>query len=143
MSRVDRDAYDFMRQHAGWIVGENAKGALDLARAEQLLHEAQNLEVAWVHWEWDDEPYEHGILTNDEVQAKFDSNEWTGPFGCIIESSQHDFYASLWGIVVGPRGTNDPYCRVVEAELALEIADDLRQAIGDTRDTIATLERTP
>lgn len=48
--------------------------------------------------------------------------------------SQREHLASLWGIVVGPRGTDDPYCRVVQAELALEIEDELRQAVGDALD---------
>ncbi len=125
-------SYRFMRANAGYVVGENAKGALDLARAEQLLERAVDLEVASLTWEWDDDPYDAGDLSDEEAQAKFDSNEWTGPFGCIVQTD--DAVASLWSIVVGQRGTNDPYCRVVAAELALELADDLRQSIGDYLD---------
>jgi hypothetical protein len=141
--------YRFFREHAGYVVGRSAEGALDLARAERLLSDAIDADVARVQWRYDDLPYEHGFLSDEEIAAKFESNEWTGPFGCVIwiGDDLSDFDAdsdrdpaswtqntSLWGIVVGPRGTGDPYCRVVEAELASELADDLRQALGDARD---------
>lgn len=143
---VDREAYEFFREHAGGIVGENARVALELARAEELLAQACALDVAAVEWVDDEEPYDCGA-PDEDVSGNFESGAWTGPFGCIVQvfdgtTTRSGFevepdaagVASLWGIVVGPRGTGDPYCRVVAAELASELADDLRQAIGDAPD---------
>lgn len=125
-------AYRHMRKHAGYIVGQNARGALELARAETLLQHACDEGLATVAWHDDNEPYEHGCMTADEVAARFESNEWTGPYGCVVTVG--DATASLWGIVLNQWGTNDPYARVVVAELASELADELRQAVGDAAD---------
>jgi hypothetical protein len=46
ISRMLRSRYEFFRQHAGYIVGENAKGALNLARAEAWAWE-ENLVPVW------------------------------------------------------------------------------------------------
>lgn len=150
MGTVDRKAYGFFREHAGYVVGENARGALALARAEELLEQAVALEVASVEWVDDDEPYDYnprgrGFEQADAEDAarRFASNEWTGPFGCIVKAGEQQ--ASLWGIVLGRGGTwwpesphtianGDPYGRVIIAELASELEDDLRQAIGDALD---------
>lgn len=147
---VDRRAFQFFIDHAGGVVGERARGAIQLARAEQLLERAVELEVASVEWVDDQEPYDPGdSATAEEAERYFGENTWTGPFGCIVrvleeagESEDGLEYldrvsaaeASLWSIVVGPRGTDDPYCRVVTAELALELEDELRQAVGDALD---------
>lgn len=141
---MDRyEQYLFFKKHAGGVgiidpngrtAWQHAKNALSHARAESLLEEAIELGVAELRWEDDDQPYEHDGFTAEEMAEKFESNEWTGPYGCAISIGDDRYAASLWGIVVGPRGTDDPYCRVVAAELAWEIEDDLRQAIGDARD---------
>lgn len=146
---VDRRAFQFFIDHAGGIVGERAKGAIRLARAEQLLERAVDLGVASVEWRDDDcEPYDPGdSATAEEAARYFGENTWTGPFGCVVQcgelyeyavssgrESQREHLASLWSIVVGPRGTDDPYCRVVVAELACELEDELRQAVGDALD---------
>lgn len=130
---VSRKAFQFFSEHAGGIVGERAKGAIALARAEQLLERAIGLGVASCEWVDDCEPYDPGDVDSPEDVARwFESGAWTGPFGCVLNVG--DAGASLWGIVVGSRGTDDPYCRVVAAELACEVEDDLRQAIGDALD---------
>jgi hypothetical protein len=132
-----RDRYDFFRANAGGIVGQSAMGALRLARVEAVLETALDLGIASVDWDYDPEPYDPGTVTTaDEARAKFESNEWTGPFTCIVSVGEdpYDSAASLGSIVVGQSGTRDPSCRVVAAELASEIEDDLRQAIGDARD---------
>lgn len=131
-TRVSVDRYRFFREHAGGIVGERAKGALALARAEALLAEAVDLGIGSVEWVDDEEPYDHGFYSDEQVGQFFDSNQWTGPYGCVVTVG--DETTSLWGIVLNSRGTDDPYARVVAAELASELADELRQAIGDTRD---------
>lgn len=126
-------AWRFFREHAGGWVGHNAETALALARAEALLEDAEDAGVATVEWVYDPEPYEHGFYTNEQVRAFFDSNEWTGPFGCTLQVNGEGVEA-LWGIVVGPRGIDDPYCRVIQAELAVNAEDEIRQALGDARD---------
>jgi hypothetical protein len=134
-------AFRFMREHAGYVVGLRAESALQLARAEALLARAKDAGVASVEWVDDDEPYDTDVFTDEEIAAKFESNEWTGPFGCVLKIGdarasidEPESWASLWGIVVGQAGIGDPYCRVVEAELALEVEDNLRQALGDALD---------
>lgn len=145
---VDRRAFQFFAEHAGGIVGERARCAIQLARAEQLLERAVALGVASVEWLDDQEPYDPGdSATAEEAERYFGENTWTGPFGCVVQcgelyeyavssgrESQREHLASLWSIVVGPRGTDDLYCRVVVAELACELEDELRQAVGDALD---------
>jgi hypothetical protein len=130
-----RDRFRFFLEHAGYSVPPGrAACALALARAEELLNEAEDLGVVTVEWQYDDMPYEQDIVSEDEADRLFESGEWTGPFGCIVETFDGETHTSLWGIVVGPKGTDDPYCRVVAAALASDIEDELRQAVGDARD---------
>lgn len=110
----DRNAYRFFRQHAGYIVGESAKGALALARAEKHAGD-EGLQHVWVEdpdpdLSWMDE---HERAQEHEV------------LGCILyrPCSEHGVdckhaepLASLWGIVDADR----EYRRVIEAELSLE-----------------------
>ncbi len=139
-----RDRFRFFSAHGGGRVGHTAESALSLARAEELLETAVDLGVASVDWVDDDMPYDPGDADTPEDAARyFESGAWTGPYGCIVrvfDSVEYsgertgDALQSLYGIVVGPRGTEDPYCRLVAAELASELEDELRQAIGDARD---------
>lgn len=130
--------YRFFRQHAGGIVGRNAEGAIALARADRLIEAAAEEDVARVEWADDEEPYEHGVYTLAEIAAKFESNEWSGPYGCVIYI-EGEVAESLWGITLGPADLNDPYARVVVAELAAQCEDDLRQALGDHLDMVENL----
>jgi glucose/arabinose dehydrogenase len=59
------------------------------------------------------------LISAEEATAKFQSGEWDGPYGVTVTCG--DISASLWGIVVGPRGESDPYIRVVRAELAGDV----------------------
>lgn len=133
-----RDAFRFFCEHAGYVVGRRAEGALQLARAEALLAEAVDLELASVEWEADDLPWDEGTeISAEEASERFASGEWTGPFYCRVmvgDDELGDDVRSLGGIVLGSAGTGDPYARVVEAELASELVDELRQAIGDELD---------
>ena len=130
-----RKAFQFFLENAGYVTPPGrAACALELARAEELLETAIDENVAEVVWEWDDTPYDPGdVCTLAEAREKFESNEWTGPFGCVLKIDG-ETVESLWGIVVGPNETNDPYCRVIAAELASQCEDMLRQALGDARD---------
>lgn len=131
-----RPVFRFMLEHAGYCTPPGrAACALELARNERTLEEAVALDVAEVRWVDDFEPYDAGdVDTPEQVARYFESGRWTGPYGCTLSVAGEEV-ASLWGIVVGPKGTDDPYCRVVQAELASEVLDDLRQAIGDELDS--------
>lgn len=140
MDKQLQSRFRLMLENAGYSVPPGrAVCAIEMARASLLLDRAVDAGVASIEWIYDDEPYDPGDLyTEAETAAKFESNEWTGPFGCVIyfepnESTRYSV-AGLWGIVVGQWGTNDPYCRVIEAGLASEIEDDLRQVLGDALD---------
>ena len=128
-----RNRYRFFFENDGYISGRKAEGALRSARTERLLEQAVDLGVATVEWV-DDDDYDHGFydMTDEQVREKFDSNEWTGPYGCIVTVG--DESESLWGIVLGPNGTNDPYARCVATELAGSLRNDLWQAISDAKD---------
>lgn len=136
-----RDAFRFFLDHAGYVQGRHAAGALALVRAETLLHEARDEDVARIEWEDDDLPYEHDGFTDEEIAAKFESNEWVGPLSCALYVGD-EVVASLSGIVVGSRGVDDPYCRVVEAELASEAEDAIRSALS-RRDVWSFTEHAP
>lgn len=133
---IDREtyaAYRFFKDNDGWSSPPGrAACALASARSEQLLETAVDLGVASVSWEYDDEPIE----TDDDpdyVARQFESNAWTGPYGCVVTIND-EHAASLWGIVLDQWGTDDPYARCVAADLAAECEDELRQAIGDAAD---------
>lgn len=99
-----RRAFKFFHANAGYIVGERAKGAISLARAEQ--------EASSRGWNYEWKP--------DEIGAQ----EWycqcgcvpEEVLGCILRDEEGNILASLWGI--GDPDRN--YRRVVEAELASE-----------------------
>lgn len=134
-----RERYDFFRANGGGIVGHDAERALDLARAEELLDEAEDVDAARFTWHDDPDPYDPGTETTREEAARlFESNTWTGPYGADLTIGDDPATrphgrpwsaASLWGIVLGPKGIGDPYARVVRAELADELADELRAAL--------------
>jgi hypothetical protein len=120
------ERYAFFREHAGYIVGRRAECALQLARAERLLERAQDLGAASVEWVDDDEPYE----TDDAAVLRgLESGRFVGLAGCVVRCG--DAVASLWGIVVeAPSAVrDDPYLRVVAAELASELEDELQRAV--------------
>ena len=122
------ERWRFFLAHAGYVVGRRAAGALELARAEEVLDRAECLDVASFDLLDDDFPYDPGdVCTEEEAREKFESNEWTGPYVATVAIG--DERASLAGIVVGPAAQDDPYIRVVRAELASELLDELRRAV--------------
>lgn len=132
----------FLDEHAGYVVGRAAEGALDLARAEAWAEEMEDAGRLSIRWEYDDEPYDQDIYTQEEAARKFDTGAWTGPYGCVLRL-EGDVAASLWGIVFGPEELNDPYARVVAAELAAEARSDFAREEAEreraARQDIATV----
>lgn len=101
--------YRFFREHGGGVIGEDALCAFNLARAEL---EAEKLEFV-ATWEPDCEEY---LLGDGEEQP---NEVW----GCIVVAPSGE-QASLWGIADPTRA----YSRVIEAELALEVCEQIRYA---------------
>lgn len=104
-----RSAWRFFQQHAGYSVPPGrAMCALSLARAERAGKEA-GLTFVWDH------------DGNDSSEWSDDPEPWL-TWECLCYDANEDVVASLCGIDFGRDGTpwNDPYKRVVEAELASE-----------------------
>lgn len=129
------EAFKFFREWSGYSVPPGrAACALASARAERLFEQAKSEDLATFDVTYDFEPYDPGdMCSEDEAARKFESGEWTGPFGCVLTVGDETF--SLWGVVVGPEAENDPYIRCVRADLASEAADDLAQALSDAHES--------
>jgi hypothetical protein len=118
---IDRSAFGFFRENAGYVVGESALGALKLARAESRLRaELEAVDPIYrVRWVDDDVPPEWDA-PDEEISAAVNL---FGNMGCVVERvcdccGNWRAVASLWSIV-----GDSNYHRVVEAELALEVFD--------------------
>ena len=134
-----REAFRFFSQHAGGVVGENAIGALSLAKADARLARAVDAGRVTVEWEWDDNPdlswcerceenrRNRGCrshrLAPEHVHGLFMCSIRSAPKVCGMGYSHRVYLASCGGIDFGP-GDPDirrkPYRRVMEAELASE-----------------------
>lgn len=107
------DAYLFFRANAGGIVGENAKGALAMARAERYA-----MEHNWEYY-WEDDP--EGCIGADcgETESCDHACCQGKPHTCL-----HCQLVTPAGTVLASLGSicepTYKYRRVVEAELALE-----------------------
>jgi hypothetical protein len=118
------NAYRFFRANAGGVVGESAKYAIALARAERD-GEAAGLTV---EWDEDSEPYQLGDYETKPppyVLCAFVRNP----------ANRRHYLASLGGIGFASDPRRDPYTRVVEAELLDEALDTLQQARAARRAT--------
>lgn len=125
ISKALRDAYRVQFEAGGWSTPPGrAVCAIRAARAWLRLQDAIEAGIASVEWE-DDEDYRLGDIhgmTEAEERAKFESGEWTGPFGCIVTYRGES--SSCWGITLDQSGTRDPYARTMEADLASEVMPD-------------------
>jgi hypothetical protein len=111
-----RRAWNFHREHAGYCTPPGrAMCALGLARAELAMRE--------LDWEgrWD---YDPDIVTTtmDDQRERIASGE-TVYLVAWIENEQGDWLASCGGIEV--TSEDDPYMRVMYAELASEALQEL------------------
>jgi hypothetical protein len=108
-----RRAYEFFKEHAGYVVGERAAGALVLAKAEAEAKSRVWL-VEWepdedADWSWMDQPgFEDELARSHEVYA------------AVLRDEDGDILASLGGIFDPSR----EYRRVVNAELVAEALTD-------------------
>jgi hypothetical protein len=102
-SSVTLRDFQFFRDNAGYVVGQRAVGAIQLARAERQIDR-----LNWtIRWEEDPELYD---CDGDQC------GHYHEVYGCILEDRNGHQLASLWGIA-DPDGNER---RVVEAELAAE-----------------------
>lgn len=98
-------AYRFFFEHAGYVVGHRAEGALQLARAEAFADDN-----GWVaSWEWDDCP-------DLSWMSEAERAEPHEVLCCLLRDADGNVLASLCGIV----DPDNAYRRVVVAELSLE-----------------------
>lgn len=116
-----RKAWRFYIEHAGWVVGRRAQGALDLARAERTLQESDDWRVRW-------EP------EYDDCGCYCDPNNEEYPLCAYHDGEEHTFEVALlerrcckcgsWEVAQALGGIIDAdvnnYRRVIEAELMSE-----------------------
>jgi len=104
------DAEQFFYDHAGWSYDPaaetpdhgRARCAIELADAERLLNRDNDAEVTW---EEDDTPWDG-------------CEPYDGPmFGAVLRKGS-EVMGSLWSIAM--ESTDEPYARIVAAELAQE-----------------------
>jgi len=98
-SREMRRRYDFFKEHAGYVVGRRAAGALDLARAEDYAS-AHGWYTTW-------EPDADGDPSSPDVRE-------------IEVAVLHDEDGEVLAALGGIEDADHNYRRVVEAELAQE-----------------------
>jgi len=104
-----RRSYEFFRREAGYVVGQKAMGALQLAKAERDVFELYG-------WTWQTRPdYGADLSWMDEDERKQD-HECCGVV-LVDPDGKPRFEHALWGIV----DSTDNYLRVCAAELALEV----------------------
>ena len=111
-----KNAYDFFRANAGGIVGENARTALALAKAEE---QAQQYGLVFV-WEPD-------FVTPDDVNHDY----WCKKDYCqhhiavciCTDPETGEVLDSLGGII----DADQAYQRVIEAEMALNALDAIQE----------------
>jgi hypothetical protein len=104
--------WQFFREHAGYVVGQRAIGALELARAE-IAGERSDMRIVWQ----DDADADTSWLEQEGFEREL--QEWRrGDMSCesALVYLDGDVLASLGGIF----GADDAYRRVVNAELVSE-----------------------
>lgn len=102
--------YHFFREYGATVVGESAACAFALAKAEQEAEERGFV----AKWEPSQYPYELG-----DAETEYPDEVWD----CIVETADGALGAALCSIGDPSRA----YCRVVEAQLALEVLSQVRE----------------
>jgi len=124
MNAARRARILFFADHAGYATPPGRMVcAKALADAETFREWAEERGILSVEWVEDEEEY----LGDDPSDlAKLADGTWVN-LGCIVRyqkpagpmAGTAEVIESLWGIVV--ESANDPYCRVIEAELCAEV----------------------
>jgi hypothetical protein len=105
-------AFRFFRSQGSYIVGECAKSALHLAKAEALA-----LQLNWTcAWEYDDDPDYSFVEDWSEKDRKEFNSRNHECLVALMRNERREVVASLGGII----DPDNKYQRVIEAELALE-----------------------
>ncbi len=147
MDRKLVEAFRFFHEHAGYVVGRRAVGALALARAEQRAKEL-GLSVTWddedLPWDGDCEPPRiHAratVLHPDHADADTSDVTIRFPFYDRRDGSRGRTPAVLAALgSIGLDSWRDSYVRVVEAELFAEALDAL-DAERDAATTVGAAE---
>jgi|SRR5215469_5124468 len=118
--------------------GGTAEGSLACARTRILLDRAIDENVAEIRWDYEEERYEDVFGFEDDAERKWfydgiENGSITGPFYAVLRI-EGETVASLGMVTLGPRYFEDYYAKLIEVELAAEVEDDLRQALGDALD---------
>jgi hypothetical protein len=118
---MNRQVYEFIRHHAGYVVGENAKGAL---RTAKLVEIAQNAELT-VKWEFEQEYWNEfrDDGTTPKRWAQLIENGTIEVFHAYVEGPCGDILASLGGITLHVDDENGR--RLYEYQLLAEAAAEL------------------
>lgn len=136
-------AYTFFKQHAGGIVGEKAKGAFLLAKAEQWA-EDQNLLTGVI----EDDERAYCYCGNESCEYHEDSDHtWETVVALLVKpckeydrddrhphmwrcaEDEYDLSCSYTEVLASLGGIMEPtsdYLRTIYAELALEVKVDAR-----------------
>lgn len=107
-SRETRRRFTFFKRHAGYVVGESAKGALALSRAEDWAN------AEGVTFDWEPE-------TNVD-DSWMSATERKQPHEVYVAIARHpDGRSAALGNIFDP---DSAYQRVVNAELAMELMNE-------------------
>ena len=109
---MDRKAFRFFFDHAGYVVGERALCAAILARAESEVANSPDYRFRWEA----DQDADMSFMTDREREQDHFAE------GCILERrcgecGEWEHMESLWGII----DADPAYRRVVQAELAAQL----------------------
>lgn len=110
---LDRKAFRFFFDQAGYVVGERALCAASLARAEAVITSSPDYRFRWEA----DQDADLSFMTDRERERDHFAE------GCLLERrcgacGQWEHVESLWGIV----DADPAYRRVVQAELAAQVS---------------------
>lgn len=116
MRTFDMQVYRHIRDHAGYVVGESAKGAIVVAR---LVRQAETMGLK-VRWEHEDDDWIDcvGDCAPKKTWLKRFENGTHEVLRAWVENAEGDSLASLGHIVVGPDSKD--YIRSTEYELLAE-----------------------
>ena len=131
--------YHFFMENAGYVVGECATGAYQLAKAEELA-ESANLSVDW-DWEEDYDLSWCECKGDNETCVRCGSRKYSSGRECASGALDgHDYhdhdvlyaYVKAGGVTLAGLGgivdaIGTPYQRVVEAELLAEAIEELNR----------------